>query len=89
MAKMLTLAQTCRERDVRGPDPLRVCHARAHRCTSAAIFLVLPVFLLVVPVLVLVLPLFTYADVRRLILGVMTSVGSHYIRCQAGVCRCV
>jgi hypothetical protein len=60
---MLTLAQTCSERDVRGTDTLVVLHllrvrrARPHR--------VLLVLLLVV--LVLVLPLFTYITVRRLI----------------------
>lgn len=70
MAKMLTLAQTCRERDVRGTDPLvvllRVRRARPHRFTEAAVLLVLLLVVLVV-VLVVVLLLLTYTDVSRLI----------------------
>ena len=71
MAKLLTLAQTCREREVPGTRRplvtlLRVRRAMPHRCTTAAVLLVLLLeVLLVVPVVVLLL--FTYTDTRRLI----------------------
>jgi hypothetical protein len=68
MAKLLTLAQTCREREVLGTlvMVLRVRRAMPHRCTMAA---VLPVLLLEVllVVSVVILLLFTYTETRRLI----------------------
>ena len=71
MANLLTFAQTCRERDVPGTDPLvvllRVRRARSHRFTEAAVLLV---FLMVV--LLVVLLLSTGSNVGRLISGMKT-----------------